>query len=141
MLGSDLELWMDGVKSEELGFHIYRVSDPATLSFSLQEYVSHEGKKKYSLVSAVTGSTGGASSIDLDQPELRGRMRGSMRSFGTAEIRKPLILSEGESVLIWAYLVDNDAKRPVLDPIEEAVKNSQWAIVAKARWYRPEDLK
>ncbi len=136
MLGSDWEMWKDGKKSQELGSHLTRTESPAEVSYSLQAFVTHEGKKKFSLVDAITGVTGGTHTTEFDQPESLGTTMS-----GTAEIREPVVLPEGESVLIWAYLIHNDMKRPVLSPIEDAVKNSRWALVVKARWERPETSK
>lgn len=136
MIGSDWELWKDGKRSQELGSHLTRTEAPAEVSYSLQAFVNHEGKKKFSLVDAITGATGGTHTTEFDQPESFGTTMS-----GTAEIREPVVLPEGESVLIWAYLIHNDMKRPVLSPIEDAVKNSRWALVVKARWERPETSK
>lgn len=132
MLGWELELWKNGKKKRDGSSSFHRTRESSDLSFSLQEIAGSDGKKRFSLVCAVAGGT---DTTELDYPELSGN---SM--WGTAEVNEPVVLLENEPVPIWAYVVHNDMKHPVSSPIEEAVKNSRWAVLMKARWSRPGEV-
>jgi hypothetical protein len=136
-IGGDIFLntWSEirraGQPPRELGSESNRMRSPTEASFSLREFTDTTRKKRYDLVVATLGDSGGTSTSHLDDffPQDEATQR---KSRSPITLREPLELSERVQVPVWAFVV-NDSGR-IEDDLQKAIDTSPCALVVYLGW-------
>ncbi len=121
------EVWENGVIKYPFGVEGTMIDVPFSgmLTMSLEDVSQYTDEPKYKVIYALTSDSGGGiTSVSYyPKPAIDG-----FSSF--SELREPLVISDGEEVAVWGYLVSKSGT--FLDvPIPEQAANADWALVMK----------
>ena len=134
-IGFEPEIWQEGKAPRSLGTSLTREKDPTHASFSMREVRDAEGKRKYRLITAVSGPSGSLSSesYDFDLPAKNSQITDYKTThYQPMELSEPRELKEDEATPIFGYAMCKDGKdNPSLLSVPNTVR---WAIVIKMRW-------